>query len=101
MEVANSHSYSDPIFTSEKRGCDETGDGTREKPYKTVKKGVRESLERSDDVVLYCDAKPAPEGETQEVIVEINESILCSTYVFAIVQLVYCDPLYYCFRNLK
>lgn len=70
----------DSIYTSEKRGCDETGDGTKEKPFKTVKKGIRESLDKGDNVIVYCDAKPAAEGEVQQVIVRFSALEICVYY---------------------
>lgn len=48
------------VYTSEKRGDDESGDGSQEKPFKTIKKGVRESLEKNAEI--FCDAKPNEQG---------------------------------------
>ncbi|XP_067937991.1 asparagine--tRNA ligase, cytoplasmic-like [Watersipora subatra] len=49
------------IYTSEKKGNDDTGDGTKENPFKTVKRGVRESLDKNGEV--YSDAKPTENGD--------------------------------------
>lgn len=43
------------VFTSEKRGCDDTGDGTREKPFKTVLKSLLTYGE--DSPTIYVDSK--------------------------------------------
>ncbi|KAF6028808.1 NARS [Bugula neritina] len=52
------------IYTSQTKGSDETGDGSKEKPYQSIKKGVKESLEKNAEI--YCDAKPSEKDGVKE-----------------------------------
>lgn len=51
------------IYTSEKRGSDDTGDGTEEKPLKTILQAMRHAG-KEPFPAIYVDAK---EGKTYEV----------------------------------
>lgn len=44
------------IYTSEKRGSDETGDGSEQKPFKTVLQALRQA-EKEPWPSIYVDAK--------------------------------------------
>ena len=59
------HYISFIVYTSESKGSDETGDGSKEKPFQTIKRGIRESLDHPNSKV-YCDAKKV-EGDQPQV----------------------------------
>lgn len=52
------------MYTSEKRGCDESGDGTEGKPFKTILQAMRHAG-KEPFPTIYVDAKE--EGKTFEV----------------------------------
>lgn len=48
--------FADEIYTSEKRGSDEHGDGTEQKPFKTILQAMRYAG-KEPFPVIYTDAK--------------------------------------------
>ncbi|CAB3246471.1 unnamed protein product [Arctia plantaginis] len=52
------------IYTSEKRGCDETGDGTENKPFKTIMQAMRKAG-KEPFPTIYVDSKE--EGKVYDV----------------------------------
>ena len=55
------------VYTSEKTGSDETGTGTKEKPYKTALKGLK-TLDLEKPFACYVDAKQEDAAEKFELI---------------------------------
>jgi len=54
---------SNAIYTSEKHGSDETGDGTAEKPYKTTPFALKKSGKIDTFAAIYVDAKDEATGK--------------------------------------
>jgi asparaginyl-tRNA synthetase len=48
------------VYTSEKNGSDETGDGSEEKPFKTPLQAYRQ---HGDNVIVYIDSKDETKGK--------------------------------------
>lgn len=56
--------FSEAIYTSEKRGSDDTGDGTEESPFKTILRAMRHA-EKEPFPTIYVDSKE--EGKHYDV----------------------------------
>jgi len=57
-----------PLYSSEKNGSDETGDGTKEKPFKTTVFALKKSGDIAKFTDIYVDAKDEKSEEKYEVI---------------------------------
>lgn len=57
-----------PLYSSEKHGSDETGDGTKEKPFKTTICTLKSSGDISKFSDIYVDAKDEASAEKYELI---------------------------------
>lgn len=64
INFTDPNSISEEIYTSDKKGDDETGNGTEEKPFKTVLQAMRHAG-KEPFPTIYVDAKN--EGNTYEV----------------------------------
>ncbi|CAF0984043.1 unnamed protein product, partial [Didymodactylos carnosus] len=54
------------IYTSEKHGSDEQGDGTESKPFKTILQALRKHT-GDDEYIIYVDSKDETKGKWEEI----------------------------------
>ena len=62
--TVSSSTDEEPIFTSESRGSDECGDGTKKVPYKTILQAMRR-FGKEPFPVIYQDAKEGSEAHKE------------------------------------
>jgi len=67
-EAVEKLDLSNAIYSSEKHGSDETGEGTAEKPYKTSAFALKKSGKIDSFAAIYVDAKDEQSGAKYELI---------------------------------
>ena len=63
--ITCSYFFSDSVYTSEKKGNDETGKGTEDSPFKTILAAMKH-VNKEPFPTIYVDAKSAQSGESYE-----------------------------------